>query len=76
MTIFPTRPTAFIATVNTCRLVITFIRNPKLFSLLVFFYQLRLLGKDRENAPNVFRTMKKLGQSYGVQNFWLVTLKS
>jgi hypothetical protein len=35
-----------------------------------------LLGKDRENAPNVFRTMKKLGQSYGVQNFWLVTLKS
>jgi hypothetical protein len=41
-----------------------------------YFYWFILLGKDREFALKDLGRLKNLGQSYGVQNFWLVTLKT
>ena len=72
--IFPTRPTALIATVKTCRFVITFIKNPKLFSLFIISFA--CLGKIESLRSIIWCSEKNLGQSYGVQNFSLVTLKT
>jgi len=78
---FPTRATALIAMVKTCRLVITLIKYPKLVLLFDFFrfvllFKFTCLGKIESLRSKIFGRKENLGQSSGVQNFSLVTLKT
>jgi len=50
------------------------LKNPSCFSL--FIIDFAFLGKIESLRSMIWGAQKNLGQSYGVQNFWLVTLKT